>query len=403
MEDPVLGLCGHLFDKSVLSKIFECPIDQTSLHDTIPCKELRERIQDWNLDPPEDNGSPSHSLNESKVEPEEQKQIEYTRIFECAHRDNIYGLLRINSKHFISCSKDGTIKKWTNDGVLVKTLRPHPTGEASWITSLALFNNGYWASGALDGTISFWNKKDFESFTINYPADHKSHPSTRNRRINCVAEAETFKNGSSFYAGTPQYLQLWDSRDGKMLEKYKASDREWVYCVEVLENKNLLVAVGSDLEYWNMEKADPRREHVLNEVKTEEHHPRISSLIRLEKERNLAGCSLFDGSVKVIDFVTNKLCNQFNEHKGRVWSVININLSCLASGADDKTVKLWDLRTQKSVMSLDDHPGRVSCILKTSEYSIVSGSCPEDPSRTKEKATLTYWDIRSALSRPLTG
>jgi WD40 repeat protein len=219
-------------------------------------------------------------------------------------------------------------------------------------------------------------------------------------RINCITELKTNNQTTIFYTGTPKYIQKWNSSTGQFLKGYQASDNDWVYCIEVLENEDLLVVIGSDLEYWDMQNANPVKNSVIQETPQErkaQQRPHISAITRLDHNKDMLALALFGGSVKIVDITAQRVLHTYHEHLGRVWSVVNLQPQVFASSADDKTIKIWDIRQQRSTLTIGSQPGRVSSLLRLSETILISGSCPDNVFASEEKASITFWDIRKIV------
>jgi WD40 repeat protein len=442
MNDPVLSLCGHLFERTVVEAFPACPIDQSSITTLIPFNELKREIETWKahilgsqevksyaqaLIPSSsaavpkqklgkqdgsvrelENGLSKMGLQEKKGTVREKKRaIRPINIVRNAHTDDIHGFVSISPECFVSGSKDNDLKMWNISGELIQPLVTEASqrGYKYWVTALSKFSNGYWASGTRDGYITIWNSAGRELANIEYNPSKGAKGQyvckERNKsRINCITELETTDHTTTFYTGTPKYIQLWDGRTGRFLRGYKASDNDWVYCIEVLENKDLLVVIGSDLEYWDMKTQYPNKHRLIQETRQEHRarqRPHISAVTRLDHDRNMLASALFDGSVKIVDIAAQRLLCDYREHVGRVWSVMNLSPQILASSADDRTIKIWDVRQPSSTLTIAGNPGRVSSLLRLSETILISGSCPDDVFASEEKASITFWDIRKIV------
>lgn len=330
-----------------------------------------------------------------------------TRVIINAHLDDIHGFLSLSPETFVSGSKDCTLKMWNTDGSLVKELSPEVAkagkGYKYWITALTKLSESHWASGTRDGHMTIWNSNGEEKLAMCYTPSSESKGKyvckDRNKtRINCITPLPSRDVGRFFYTGTPKFVQLWDGWNQRLVKYYKASENDWPYCIEVLENQDLLVVIGSNLEYWGMNGFQPVKSSLIQE-ETGEHRrlqrPHISAITRLEGNSNHLASALFDGSVKVIDIPTKNLVRKYREHEDRVWSVINLTPESFASSADDRTIKIWDIRQERSVKTIIGGSGRVSSLLKISANEFISGSCPDDLRRTTERANISFWDIRT--------
>jgi len=310
---------------------------------------------------------------------------------------------QIAPQRFVSGSKDSNIKEWDYNGNLVREHASGIYGYKYWVTALATFNNGNWACGTRDGFVVIWDRDGNKVRTIKYaPNAHSKQQyicKERNKeRINCIEEYDSDKN--TFYTGTPKFLQLWNANSGKMIRYHFASDNDWVYCIKPIEKRDLLVVIGSKLEFWNMQDPlIPQKTNVIREEKTTEpSRPHIASIVQLANQPHLWANACFDAKVRVVDIYEQKIVRYLEEHQRRVWSVINVNQNNFASSADDRTVKIWDMREQNSVLTLSKHPGRASSLLKLEDNFFISGSCPDNLRRSPEKARITFWDLRKVLN-----
>ena len=328
------------------------------------------------------------------------------------HDDDIHGFALISPERFVSGSKDNTLKMWDIEGNFLERLIPQfaqkeaHRGYRYWITALTRLSDYTWASATRDGFISFWDVDGNELYSTSYTPSQAVVDQTickdRNKsRINCMVPVLNEEPGRYLYAGSPRFLHQWDTQTQQLISSDQASANDWVYCIEVLENQDLLVVIGSDLEHWNMNSAERERSPLIREEvfdrrrgQKSRQRPHISAITRLESNRALLASALFDGSVKVVDIERRSLVKKYEEHVGRVWSVINMTDTTFATSADDRTIKIWDVRQQNSVSTILAGSGRVSSLLKISPEVFISGSCPDNPHASREKGSISFWDIR---------
>jgi len=403
MEKPFLGMCGHLFDEAVLKKYSKCPLDQRSLADAIPLPGLRDRISHHSI-----GQKIAEDSYEKKVKEPEFGTIQATKekVIKNVHLDDIHGLI-LSGKNIISGSKDNMLRMWDLEGKYIQPLRPYISSQKKgyeyWVTALSPLSNGLFASGTRNGDISIWDETGEELVAMKYnPSQRSMNGYTckdRNKqRINCITEYSQSQNSLLFYTGTAKFIQLWDSDKRGIIWYHQASQNDWVYCIEVLENNNLIVVIGPDLEVWDMSDfASPKRSKVVDGLSFSggSQRPHISSILRLPTKKEHLAAAFFDGSVRIVDLTSQKTVIQYAEHEKRVWSVIDVGMNLLASGADDKTIKIWDVRQKHSVCTLGGNPGRVSSLLKIGEGRFISGSCPDDLKTSKDKASFTFWNLIS--------
>lgn len=416
MENPVIALCGHLFENTVAATQPLCPVDNTSLMKLIPLTDLKQEIEKWKALQIAVTQKKLSASIVKQTDPQELKDLS-TRfsqmplptptpftVCQGAHWDDIHGFTLISGGSFVSCSKDNTIKMWDVNGKFRRKLYPDPAnrGYKYWGTALTTFTNNRWASGTRDGKITIWDQRGnvVKTLTYNPSSEQQAEYVCKDRnkaRINCITEYETFQSNLTFLTGTPRDVQLWDLNSSRLLKTYEASANDWVYCIEVLENWNLLVVIGSDLEYWKMDGDAPVKHSLIQETAWQrrgKQRPHISAITRLDHDRGHLASALFDGSVKINDIDANQLLRNYKEHVGRVWSVVNLKPHLLASSADDGSIKIWDVRQLSSCLTIGGNPGRVSSLLRLSEHVLISGSCPDKVFESVEKASISFWDIR---------
>lgn len=330
-----------------------------------------------------------------------------------AHTDDIHGLINIRPGIFASGSKDTTVKLWDIHNETQDTLTPDykRMGYQYWVTALAKVSDTTFARGTRDGFITIWDLdgKELNSFayTPSRASKDETHAKDRNKqRINVLCQ-NTFGDPNTFFTGTPKFLQLWDATSGKMLKSWKAHANDWVYCIEPISYDSMIVVTGSMMDIWSqMDKKIPHTTPLIAEKREAKQRPHISAICRLESNRDLLACAFFDRSVRVVNIATQTVVQTYCEHnpkkvagKDRVWSVIELEPSCIASCADDATIKIWDLRQPKSVATLGGNPGRVSTLLKINDTQFISGSCPDDVFESKQKAQISFWDIRKPVTK----
>lgn len=325
------------------------------------------------------------------------------RIIPDAHKDDVHGLTRL-AGCFVSGSKDGTLKIWTDQGEQVKTVQPEKRrGYEYWITALTSLGDTKWASGTRDGRIAIGDTGGRIISTFAYKPSKRAQEQYvckgRNRvRINCIA----FAGNMMVYTGTPKYVQKWDGGIGNMMCYWQADPNDWVYCIESLAERVCLVAIGARLERWNMSSTQqPERKTLIAEPsQAKGQRPFISALARLDHNPNLTAAACFDGAVRVVDLETGKIVCTYqhvpSSHRDtRVWAVINGAPQEMITSGEDAQIKLWDVRQQqRPIAALGGNPGRVSALLRLTPEVFISSACPKDPFHSRDKAVIAFWDRR---------
>lgn len=396
MKDPVLALCGHLFERACLPTAPFCPKDRQNLDvsQVVPFAELRQRIDAWQA------AKMTRSMSKVSI----QKPLEPVFTISNAHQDDIHGFVQVSPDSFASASKDATLKLWSTDGSLLRELQ-HMSGRdyRYWGTALSSLPDGSWISGSRDGDITQWSQKGELKNNGQYRSSGvASACKDRNQaRVNCITPISE----DTVLLGVPRAVVAWDLKTSKVLCRYEAHPNDWVYCIECLENKDLLVVIGSVLELWHKNEREIEKTSLLLEDIRERRpgqRPHISAIKRLEHDRDLLANALFDGTVKILNLATRKLVRDYKEHgpggpkqTTRVWSVENLFPQVFASSGDDGTIKIWDVRQGRSVATIGNQPGRVSSLLRIAPEQFISAACPDDLRSARERASISFWDIRA--------
>lgn len=326
------------------------------------------------------------------------------------HQDDIHGMIRVGPTTFVTGSKDGALKLWNDEGELVKSVwEPHNINYREWITALTAIGVDRWMSGTRNGYIDLWDNTGkrlatFEPDSVAASSTSTSHKcKERNfNRINCMAQGISSGN-DIYYVGRPTQFTVHRLAGTSPIDGCSTSPNDWVYCITPLTDRKVMVVTGAHLDILEKKSSLWEKTALIKEEKTRgEERPFISSVNALQDLPGYYSLAVFGGSVVVIDINAQRVLRTYREHSHspkesrsrRVWATENIRPNIFASCSDDYTIKLWDVRLARSCVTLSNNIGRVSTILKISDTTLVSGSCPDNLKTSKEKAQLTFWDIR---------
>jgi len=386
MTDPVLGMCGHLFERSVIAKNPVCPVDHTYSHKTISCSELKSEIENAKM------------LNCSSTKPLSSTKATMLKLhtIDNAHADDIHGLLTLDSDTFVSGSKDTTLKIWNRKGEMVQELSPNSSKSyQNWITALSSLSDNQWASGTRNGIVSIWDNAG--KCLQNIELTNEAQKNCKERNNSRVCGLSRSVNDSHFYIGTPGSVLQCDLKTRTITNEYFAHNNDWVYCIDPISAEKIMVVVGPVLELWDMTNNAPVKTHIIKEGKSPKRSfGFISSIAAVNSLYSQVAASFFDGSMRIYDTETSVLLNCYNEHviNKRVWNVIKLAENQFATSSDDGSIKLWDIRQKKSTLTVQRNFGRVSSLLKLGADLLLSGSCPDDLKKTNERARIDFWDFR---------
>jgi WD40 repeat protein len=332
------------------------------------------------------------------------------KIVKNVHADDIHTLLKISDQHFVSGSKDGSLRMWDMTGKLVKDVyQPKQTNYEEWITSLGILSKDAWVSGTRNGCVDVWKQDgsslgDFYSYAPEETQLSQSCKARNSNRVLCLAHIAA---SNHVLVGWPTQFTVHDADSGEMLRYCISSKTDWVYGLHALSPTSLLSITGPDLDHWTRDSVQSVVWKKGTSLIKEERNPKakvsrqrlfISAMTPLASNQSHFGLSVFDGYVRVFDVQAQKTVWDAQEHQARVWTIENITNNLFASCADDGYIKLWDARQQKkSVISVKDNDkiaSRVSVLLKTGDFQFLSGSCPDDVFKVKDKAQFSFWDIR---------
>lgn len=319
-----------------------------------------------------------------------------------AHLDDIHGLIKLGTETIVSGSKDSTVKIWNVQDRSHIEIKSGAGDYTSWITSLANLGAGQFAVGTRDGFLEILDENGAVLSSCKSPKTSNNPTGCKERneeRINCISTPPSGDPPTYVYVGRPQFLEIFDRATKTFIRSIKAHPKDWVWAISPLENQRIVLAVGSQLELWNLEKK-PHLSDVLihrsifSEKST--YKPFITHLCPLKGQKGLLAAAYYDGDFKIYSFESQTERTFVDAHVGRIWSLLSFDPNLLLSSADDKTVCLWDLRMKKRVAKITNFPGRVSALLQLDETMFATASCPDEVFTAKNKAEIQFFDLRKA-------
>ncbi|MBM3194187.1 MAG: hypothetical protein FJZ60_00300 [Chlamydiae bacterium] len=317
-----------------------------------------------------------------------------------AHLDDIHGLIKLGSKSIVSGSKDSTVKIWNVQDRSHVEIKSGVGDYTSWITSLSNINDNQFAVGTRDGFLEILDGNGAVLSSSKSPKTSNNATGCKERneeRINCISTPPSGDPSTYVYVGRPQFLEIFDRATKTFIRSIKAHQKDWVWAISPLENQKIVLAVGSQLELWNLEKK-PHLSNVLiprasfSEKST--YKPFITHLCPIKGQKGILAAAYFDGNFKIYSFESQTERTFADAHVGRIWSLLSYDANLLLSSADDKTVCLWDLRMKKRVAKITDFPGRVSSLLQLDSTMFATASCPDEVFTAQNKAEIQFFDLK---------
>lgn len=109
--------------------------------------------------------------------------------------------------------------------------------------------------------------------------------------------------------------------------------------------------------------------------------------MNFSRDCRLIGSGSDDRTVKLFDFTSRQVVNNFVDHDAGINCVkFHPDGTCLASGSQDKRIHIWDIRSQRLIQRYDAHSAEVNQIqFHPNGRYLLSSS---------KDSTLKIWDLR---------
>ncbi len=245
------------------------------------------------------------------------------------------------------------------------------SGHSSWVTSVALVNDGRTAlSASWDRTLKLWDLdggNELRTFV--------GHAGP----VTCVAIAS---DGRTALSGSrDKTLKLWDLATGKELRTFAGHSKR-VTCVAISPDGLTALSASYDktLTLWDLASGKVMRIFT--------GHSNWVTSVAIAPDGRTAVSGSLDRTLKLWDLATGKVLRTFTGHSEMVTSVaIALDGRTTLSGSEDKTLKLWALATGEELRTLEGHSGMVlSVAIAPNGRTALSGSTDD---------TLKLWDLAS--------
>ncbi|MEM1172784.1 MAG: hypothetical protein AAGJ08_27840 [Cyanobacteria bacterium P01_H01_bin.35] len=318
-----------------------------------------------------------------------------------------------------SASADKTIKLWSRDGKLQKTLTDHTDG----VSRISFSSDGkYLASASYDRTVKIWNLQQLEKkplslkshrdsvLTVNFSPNSKILASgsvdktikiwtntgvlLRTIKTKAVIQWVSFSPNGKIIAAANEngMVQLWNLK-GRLLATLKHGYRNrnyLVYSANFSPDGRSLVTASKDktVKIWRFVGNKP----ILKKTITG-HNKQVISANFSPDGKTIASSST-DKTVKIWD-LDGTLLKTFSGHGDTVTQVtFSPDGKTLASASSDKTIKLWNLKNS-SLNILQGHQHRVLGVNFSQDGQILASASQDN--------TIKLWSRTGKLLNTLRG
>ncbi|KAF3890763.1 CHAT domain-containing protein [Tolypothrix bouteillei VB521301] len=287
------------------------------------------------------------------------------------HQDNVTSItFSPDGKTLASSSDDKTIKIWSRDGELLKTI----TGHGGGVTRVTFSPDGKTlASSSDDKTIKIWSRDGRLLKTL---IGH-------NDTVTSVAFSPDGKTLAS--SSKDKTIKIW-SRDGRLL-KTLIGHNDAVTCITFSPDGKILASGGknSTIKIWHLENG---KSETWNG-----HKSLVASLSFSPDGKTLVSAS-WDNDIKIWN-LTGKVVTTFSGYTQRFFSAsFSPDGKTIVSASGDNTIKVWCVECQQPQI-LKKHTGAIASI-SVNRDSRMFASASDD-------STILLWSSSGQLLHTLRG
>ena len=237
MRDPVLALCGHLFERSIYESTPHCPVDHWKCDpkDAMDQPLLRGRIDSWTAEQ-QTSWLPLAGASKARSGAGKRKQLtcRQVKVKKNAHQDDVHALVSIGGGRFVTGSKDTTCKIWHRRSGRELALIENKQQQRykSWVTAAAVMSDLFWVYGTRDGRLLYYTNEGKKLSAAQFDAgllktSYQCKDRNRNR-INCITPSPTSQAPKALFFGTPRFLHYFNGK--RIVSTFEADPNDWVYC-----------------------------------------------------------------------------------------------------------------------------------------------------------------------------
>jgi len=221
-----------------------------------------------------------------------------------------------------SASMDKTVKVWTREGKLLKTISHK---DNVWTVDFSP-NSQSLASGSRDGIVKIWSIKD----------NFKTKLEIKPNQLNYVLKVRFSPDGKTIAtANWDNSVKLWRLADGKLLGEFKGHSRP-LENISFSPDGKILASTGWDhkIQLWNVVSRKLYR--------TLAGHTDVVYGLSFSHDGKTIASASRDQTVKVWNVTDGKLKRTLKGHQNGVNGVLfSSDNQLIISGSEDKTIKIW--------------------------------------------------------------
>ncbi|BAU14339.1 YD repeat protein [Leptolyngbya sp. NIES-3755] len=294
---------------------------------------------------------------------------EWNRLQE--HQDKVNGVaFSRDGKRIATASDDTTVKLWTVEGELIKSLSCEQEKRCSAFTSVAFTNDDRLLATSQNGKIYVWNSAGELIKTL----------SGQTQGIENVAIGKSAIASASW----DNTIRLW-TLSGDAIKTPQLRHKGAVYTVSFSSDGQSLASAGEhgDVKLWTIEGK------LLKQWKA--HETQINSL---SFSGDLLASASGDGTVKL--WKDGTLIRTLNSRNGQVYSVsFSPDGRTIASAHQDGTVKQWRVSDGREINVFTGHKGAIYSVSFSPDGKVLASSSYDN--------SVKLWKLENPLRRVLRG